>query len=258
MPNPRYSVYLSLLISLGACAAPPPEVTASTQGPTVIFEAGLGDTAAVWNAVSLPSDLGRFAWTRAGYGLGATLLVGQEWSGDRDGRRSGAEVAAELERALQENGVEPPYILVGHSLGALYTLQFAKNHPDRIAGIVLVDPRLPGFTHTCKASGLRGCEIPALVRLALSDTEQLELAGTPETEAALSDLGPLRDIPLVILVAERGGIGEDPRWRGVWKDYAEAFSQRFATARVVAVDSGHYIQTSDPDLVANEIVRLAY
>lgn len=253
----RYLPPLSLLLALAACAPPPPEVTLSTQGPTVIFEAGLGDGAAVWNAVQLPPDLGRFAWTRAGYGLGPELLVGRDWPGDRDGRRSGAEVAAELEQALHDNAVAPPYILVGHSLGALYALQFAKTHPEQIAGIVLVDPRLPGFTAACKARGLRGCEVPPLLRLALSDTERLELAGVPETEAALADLSGLRDIPLTLLVATDGGFGEDPGWRQLWAEHAAAFARGFATARVVPVDSGHYIQSADPDLVAREIARLA-
>jgi len=257
MSAPRFSLCLPLLFSLYACTAPGPDVTQSTRGPTVVFEAGLGDTDAVWNAVRLPPNLGRFAWTRAGYGLGPSLLAGQDWPGDRDGRRSGAEVAAHLGAALKKAAAEPPYILVGHSLGALYALQFSKDHPDQVAGIVLVDPRLPGFTAVCKAEGLRGCEIPALLRLALSDTERLELAGAPETEAALADLDRLRDIPLTILVAERGGVGEDPRWRAIWKIHAEGFAKRFSNARVVAVDSGHYIQSSAPDLVANEIVRLA-
>ncbi|MBD3787520.1 MAG: alpha/beta fold hydrolase [Sphingomonadales bacterium] len=252
----RFLPSLPLLLTLGACAPPPPEVTLSTQGPTVIFEAGLGDTAEAWTAVQLPPDLGRFAWTRAGYGLGPALLVGRDWPGDRDGRRSGAEVAAQLEQALQQSGVAPPYILVGHSLGALYVLHFAKTHPEQIAGIVLVDPRLPGFTTACKARGLRGCEVPPLLRLALSDTEQLELAGVPETEAALSDLHELREIPLTLLLATRGGLGEDPGWRQLWAEHAETFARGFTTARVVPVDSGHYIQSADPALVVDEITRL--
>lgn len=248
---------LTLLMTLAGCDAPPPKVTVASRGPTVVFEAGLGNGAEVWDGVSLPAGLGRFAWTRAGYGLGAELLVGRAWPGDGDGRRSGTEVAAELEAALRDAGAAPPYILVGHSIGALYALQYAMDHPERVAGLVLVDPRLPGFTDRCRAAGLGGCEVPALLRLSLSDAERLELDGVPETEAALADLGRIRHIPLSLLVATRPGLGEDPRWRGLWRSHAEGFAAGFAEARVISVDSGHFIQTTAPAVGAAEVARLA-
>lgn len=244
------------LILLAACAPPSPQITQSQFGPTVIFEAGLGDGAEVWDRVNLPSGIGRFAWTRAGYGLGADLVIGQSWPSDADGRRSGAEVSAQLDLALAEGQVNGPFVLVGHSLGALYVLDFALRHPGQIKGIVLVDPRLPGFTARCEAEQLRGCQIPELLRLTLSEVEQAELAGVPETEAALRDLGALRDIPLTILLAEQGGLGEDPRWRDVWASHASDFAMGFTKARLVRVASGHYIQSAAPDQVAAEIAAL--
>ncbi|PYF07762.1 alpha/beta hydrolase family protein [Rhodobacter viridis] len=237
---------------LTACAAPAPEVTRAA-GPTVIFEAGLGDTASVWSGVDTPPGLGRFAWTRAGYGFGADLVAGQSWPGDADGRRTGAEVTAQLGQALAKAQAGPPYILVGHSIGALYVLDFARTHPEAVKGIVLVDPRLPGFTARCKAAHLHGCEIPPLLRLTLSEVERIELDGVPETEAALRDLGALRDIPLTILLAEKAGLGEDPRWRAVWADHARAFAAGFSHARLIPVASGHYIQTTAPDQVSAAI-----
>ncbi|XZQ31259.1 alpha/beta fold hydrolase (plasmid) [Rhodobacter capsulatus] len=249
-------LHAALLVPLlFACAPPAPEVT-HAKGPTVIFEAGLGDTATVWDSVDTPPGLGRFAWTRAGYGLGADLVAGQSWPGDADGRRTGAEVTAQLEAALTRAQARPPYILVGHSLGALYVLDFARSHPDQVKGIVLVDPRLPGFTARCKAEQLRGCEIPPLLRLTLTDVERLELDGVPETETALRELGALRDIPLTILLAEKAGLGEDPRWRGVWAAHAEAFASDFRRASVIPVASGHYIQTAAPEQVTAAIAAV--
>ena len=240
--------YAALLLSLlAACAPPPPEV-ARAAGPTVIFEAGLGDGASTWDGVELPPGLGRFAWTRAGYGPGAKIASGTSWPGDEDGR-SGAEVAAQLEAALAAQGTRAPYILVGHSLGALYMLEFARRHPDQVKGIVLVDPRLPGFTARCKSLRLAGCEIPPLLRLTLSEAERAELDGVPATEAALGDLGALRDIPITILVAQSPGLGEDPGWRAAWTQHARDFAAGFAKARVIEVASGHYIQSTAPEVI---------
>lgn len=247
---------LALLPLLAACAPPAPEVTRA-DGPTVIFEAGLGDGASVWDAVAVPPGLGRFAWTRAGYGLGAEIAIGQSWPEDADGRRSGAEVSARLEAELAAQGVRGPFILVGHSIGGLYVLDFANRHADQIKGIVLVDPRLPGFTARCKALALSGCDVPALLRVALSEAERVELDGVPETEAALGDLDALRQVPITILVATKADFGEDPGWRDAWLQHAAEFAARFPKARVITVASGHYIQTAAPQTVAKAIAAMA-
>jgi len=36
--------------------------------------------------------------------------------------------------------VGPPFILVGHSAGALYSRQFAHSYPDLVAGLVFLCP----------------------------------------------------------------------------------------------------------------------
>ena len=44
----------------------------------------------------------------------------------------------DLERLLDRGGIEPPYVLVGHSYGGLLARLFAP-HPDETGGVVLVD-----------------------------------------------------------------------------------------------------------------------
>ena len=40
----------------------------------------------------------------------------------------------------------PPYILAGHSIGGIFDLDFARLHPNEVAGIVLVDSTHPEQT----------------------------------------------------------------------------------------------------------------
>jgi pimeloyl-ACP methyl ester carboxylesterase len=41
---------------------------------------------------------------------------------------------------LEAAGYKPPYILVGHSFGGLVMRRFALLYPDKVAGVVLIDP----------------------------------------------------------------------------------------------------------------------
>jgi pimeloyl-ACP methyl ester carboxylesterase len=50
-------------------------------------------------------------------------------------------VAKELHVLLTNAGISPPYVLVGHSLGGKNVRMFALEHPDEVAGMVLVDAR---------------------------------------------------------------------------------------------------------------------
>ena len=46
---------------------------------------------------------------------------------------------SDLEQLLGRAGLEPPYVLVGHSYGGLLARLFASAHPDQVAGVVFVD-----------------------------------------------------------------------------------------------------------------------
>ena len=59
----------------------------------------------------------------------------------------------DLENLLETTVVEPPYILVGYSLGGAIVLRYARQHLDHIAGLVLIEsateqflPRIPSDT----------------------------------------------------------------------------------------------------------------
>jgi len=55
-------------------------------------------------------------------------------------------VSDRLVRILQHLELEPPYVLVGHSLGGMYVRGFANYYPELLAGLVIIDPA--DFTET--------------------------------------------------------------------------------------------------------------
>ena len=111
--------------------------------PTVVLEAGSGGFGATmaWLRQELAEHTTVVAYDRAGYGF----------SDPADRPVAAAAVVADLHEALGVLGIEGPLVLVGHSLGGGYVRAFAAEHPDRVAGLVLLDPvheqqleRLPG------------------------------------------------------------------------------------------------------------------
>lgn len=101
-------------------------------GPGVVFLPGSGDVGLdSWRAYD------RIARSRAGiiYDRGGT-----GWSSSVVLPRTAAAVAEELEGLLRALRVEGAVVLVGHSLGGAYAQRFAQLYPDRVAGMVLLDP----------------------------------------------------------------------------------------------------------------------
>ncbi len=108
-------------------------VKKGSGAPAIIFEAGSGETSLSWRGI--PDQLAPYAtvvtYDRAGYA----------WSEEADSDRTGANIVAELDTALKAEGIEGPYIMVGHSLGGMYARLFAQTYRDEMAGLVLVDAR---------------------------------------------------------------------------------------------------------------------
>lgn len=101
------------------------------KGPTVVMDAGLGEGTLSWSLVTpeLVSDTRVCTFDRAGMG----------WSDPGSRSPSVADRNAELHLLLQKAGVQPPYVLVGHSLGGAYAFAYMRRYPDETAGLVLVD-----------------------------------------------------------------------------------------------------------------------
>lgn len=101
-------------------------------GPTVIFESGIAATNLNWFHVQ--ESVARFTHT-ASYDRG-----GLGWSSPASSVRTPGNIAAELHSMLENAGIRPPYVLVGHSFGGLVMRRFALLYPDEVCGVVLVDP----------------------------------------------------------------------------------------------------------------------
>jgi pimeloyl-ACP methyl ester carboxylesterase len=107
---------------------------ASGQGlPVVVLEAGIAASSVSWSLVQ--ERVARFttvlSYDRAGFG----------WSDASEAHGLTArESAGELANMLARSGFKGPYVVVGHSFGALIARLFRQDFPELVAGLVLVDP----------------------------------------------------------------------------------------------------------------------
>jgi pimeloyl-ACP methyl ester carboxylesterase len=218
---------------------------------TVILESGLGDTIEVWNAIQPRIAAGcirTVAYNRAGY----------EGSDPAEGPRDASTVVEELRAELKRRNLNPPYILVGHSLGGLYMQYFARNFPTDVAGLVLIDSthwnqglhvdKSANTPYTGRTAVM--LYMPLIMRRELTDAasagEQVHLSPHP---------GP---IPTVVLSSTRGPTGETPSARAIAARMQDEIAEDFPNSRHVRVDdSGHYIQRDKPEIVVDAVRELA-
>jgi len=115
--------------------------------PTVVLSGGFTDTLEQWKEIQ--PEIARFArvcsFDRAGLG----------WSDAGPMPRSSGQIAKELHTALANAGIPGPYVLVGHSFGGLDMRIFAGQHPNEVAGILLIDSVNPYFYRWDLPGGFR-------------------------------------------------------------------------------------------------------
>ncbi|MCC7597249.1 alpha/beta fold hydrolase [Janthinobacterium sp. FW305-129] len=217
---------------------------------TVVFEAGFASDLSVWRKVApeVAKNAVVLVYSRAGYGKSPARPqpLGLEQS------------VAELADVLRQRKVEGPLILVGHSYGGFLIRYFAATHPQRVAGLVLVDPADEGLESILKHID------PARLRQdqrMLAASIPAKWQGELQTIQALLDAGQLPampalpDVPAVLLTSVQARAGSDffqetPAVIKIKRERHAAFLSQFSSgAHVFTPNSGHGIQMQEPDLV---------
>jgi pimeloyl-ACP methyl ester carboxylesterase len=262
-----FDVLRATLLAISACcestvALPAPVVAGDvshhqlsvvgTGARTVILESGLGDTLAIWKDIQprIAAHCTRtVAYTRAGY-------VGSDPA--EDGPRDSATIVEELRAELSRRNIHPPYVLVGHSLGGLYMQYFARNYPDEVTGLLLVDSTHWDQQLVIDAQanqqyiGQREVTLfmPWIMRRELKDSGQ---AG--EEVHASPAPSEIRTIVLSSTVAPKRGTAESQAREAQLQD--EIAADFPGSRHVFVTGAGHYIQRDKPEVVINAARDLA-
>jgi pimeloyl-ACP methyl ester carboxylesterase len=217
--------------------------------PTVVFASGSGDAGEPWadTIAALRRPVQVLTYARAGVDESDPLTDAAP--------RSFGDAADELRRLVDAAGLSEPFVLVGHSIGAIIAQVFAARWPDKLAGLVFVDPS--------DVQLWLDVEVPKLV---VPDGDREGHASFDVKTGAEEARGSRRhlDVPSVIITS-RVGRWLDSKTPHLWKPFSleelDARWQRnhrelaaaLGAEHEVANRGGHYVQNDEPVLVARAI-----
>jgi pimeloyl-ACP methyl ester carboxylesterase len=285
-------ILLALAIASSATAAADNDLVRLSDGrrlflhctgqgaPTVILEGGFAATSGAWFKVQpvVAQKTRVCSSDRAGYGQ----------SDPGPFPRDGLAVARDLNQALIRAGISGPYVLVGHSVGALYMRIFADLRPDDVVGMVLVDPSIeyqdkrfasqfgPGagsvaplrqraqrcldainagaFPSTDPA--LKSCAQDLRADVWHTQISELDTMWSATSDAVARGRRSYGDMPLIVLTADRT-YGTSPAGVVVgafWSQLHREMAQRSTRGREEAVsNSSHMMMFDRPDAIESAI-----
>lgn len=220
--------------------------------PVVVMDAGMGSTSDVWSLVE--PNVSQFArvcsYDRAG--------MGKSDRGPQ--RRTSQDVVNDLHNLLAKAGLNPPYVLVGHSFGGMNARLYASQYPKEVVGIVLVDS-----THEDEIERMLAVLPPEILKKAKPEDMIVRSAEDIDFNRSIAQLRAAnwhRDIPLIVLTRGSATLNPSdyavpslaPKFEQIRLELQQELVRRSSRGRqIIAEKSGHYIQRDQPELVVDAI-----
>jgi pimeloyl-ACP methyl ester carboxylesterase len=238
--------------------------------PAVILINGGGETTRQWNnnIKTIAQYTTVIAYDRTGLGLSDTTNYQVSTAKD---------VVSRLKYILNKLQVNPPYVLVAHSIGGLYLSYFARKYPHEIAGLVTVDTNNQFQVNLYRANikGIKGVTHQDIVNAMNHPThlvfvskqakqflakkhlnkhehaklvEDLEVMGKPNSAKQIEMLGKLPNVPLIALTEGKN----EPLWHSTIKQFAKLVP---CSLYYFVPHSSHHIMIDQPNVV-NTAIKL--
>lgn len=214
--------------------------------PTVLFENGAGAAAReTWRDIqpAVSTITRACVYDRRGILPSSPL--------PRDVVRTTQDHVDDLAALLKTAEIEPPYVLVGHSLAGLNILLFTHQHPDLVAGIVLADVMHPQWP-------VRVAEADPDFTVLPPGIEQLDLEASIVQVAGTEDFG---DRPLAVVTGgsdnyeEAASVPFNEAAFHIWVALQHEWAACSTNSRYMPADkAGHWVPRTRPDVVIEAIL----
>ena len=239
---------------------------------TMVLDVGIGNTFRDWLPFlnKFTNNVQIFCYDRAGYGQSE---IGKM---PRDSRTEADDLKALLEKAK----IKGPYILLGHSLGALNLQIFASQYKTDVAGMLLLDPppldwilgkgfpklkalakqttkSFENYFENLKYSGNAGDRQRADFFKTLASEHGEMFSSSAKQAASINSFG---DIPLIVIASGKPNTqmgNEAEAFQNFWNDQCKLLSSKSKRGKYeLAAESSHHIYRDDPEIVLKAINEL--
>ncbi len=171
--------------------------------------------------------------------------------------QDGITIIETLREALTIVGFEPPFLLVGHSLGGLYANLYARLYPSEAAGIVFLESSHPNDINLVEYQGKVVRAMNKLLSMfdSLSSHKQFnEVHFVKRTVDQIRQVNCFPEIPVYVITGgkENRMMPEAARIKRQ-ENQLDLLSLSRWSKHVIAEKSGHFPQLSEPRVVINTI-----
>ena len=220
--------------------------------PVVVMDAGMGNTLDVWSLVQ--PKVARFArvcsYDRAG--LGKSDRAPQAHTSE--------DMVNDLHKLLVKAGINPPYVLVGHSFGGMNARLYASKYSKEVSGMVLVDS-----THEDENDRMLALLPPEILKKAKPEDMIIRSAEDIDFNRSVAQVRAANwhgDIPLIVLTRGSATFNPNdyavpslaPKFEEIRLELQKELVRRSNRGRqIIAKKSGHNIHRDQPELVIDAI-----
>ena len=220
--------------------------------PTIIFLNGFGARMDIWKKVKAElAGIGTLLiYNRTGLGKSSKAKVKQRAD----------IVVATLRDLLKSKQLEPPYVLVGFSIGGLFANLFARKYPSETQAVVFVE------SSSSNPDEVEILESHASLPLRIIDgiyhfifglfpnSENWEISVIEESRVLVNEAGVFPEVPVVVLSgAKTSWLRSQALADAGVELHGELASLTSSSRHIVSSKSGHIMVWTEPKLVADAI-----
>jgi len=227
-------------------------VKTGSDGPSIVLLSGHRTPLSNWDRV-----------IQSLVGQGVVLAYDRLDTGGSDkssSPQSGDKILSTLDSLLEALELEPPFILVAHSLGGLYANLYARRNPEQVNAVILVEAGHPSEANEHQLSqkprnGVAG----KFLSLFTPDFRKDPNSEYNNVVTTVNEIEQAPEFPDIFVAVITGGIkmpfvpeaafNSHLKWQ---EQLAELSSN---SSQVIAEKSGHAPQISEPELIVNAIKK---
>lgn len=220
--------------------------------PVVVMDAGMGNTSDVWSLVQ--PNVAQFtrvcSYDRAGLG-----------KSDRAPKpHTSADIVSDLHDLLANAEINPPYVLIGHSLGGMNARLYSSKYANEVVGMVLVDS-----THEDENDRMLALMPPEILKKAKPEDMVIRTAEDIDFNRSVAEVRAANwhhDIPLIVLTRGSATFNPNdyavpslaPKFEEIRFELQKELLRRSSRGKqIIAEKSGHNIHRDQPELVIDSI-----